>query len=309
MNTNRLLRVLPELGILVTVIETGSFSAAARRIGLPPSSISRSMSKLEDELGTKLLERTTRRLALTSAGRVVHEQAVSMMDAAKAAVSSTQSEQDELKGVVRVAAPKAFCKHIMAPLVFRFMTQHPQLRIQLTASDNLIDPTSGEVDIVFHVTDSPIENLVAHKVGYVNQVVCTTPAYLSDRDKPTQPQDLLDHPCITLGERSDDHYWYFAKEGELEQVRTQGFFASNHSEIRLAAVEAGLGISVFPEFVVIDAIDSGRLVPLLSDWEYQGNYQGQVYAQHSQSRFVPAAIRSFIRFAQAELSAQPMQAI
>ncbi len=308
MNTNRLLRVLPELGILVTVIETGSFSAAARRIGLPPSSISRSMSKLEEELGAKLLERTTRTLALTSAGRVVHEQAVSMMDAAKAAVSSTQSEQDELKGVLRVAAPKAFCKHIMTPLVFRFMALHPKLRIQLTASDNLIDPTSGDVDIVFHVTDSPIENLVAHKVGHVNQVVCTTPAYLADRIQPCHPQDLLDHPCIALGERNDDHCWYFAKEGELEQVRTQGFFASNHSEIRLAAVTEGLGISVFPEFVVAEAIAAGQLVPMLTDWVYQGSYHGDVYAQHSQSRFVPATIRRFIKFVQAELSTQPAQA-
>lgn len=302
MSTSNLLRLLPELGILVTVIETGSFSAAARRLQLPPSSISRSISRLEEQLAAKLLERTTRSLALTSIGKEVYEQAGAMMEAAKAAIQSTQSAQTELSGLLRIAAPKAFCKHIMAPLVFRFMAQHPKLKVQLTASDHPIDPVGGEVDILIQITQTPLEHLVAKSLGRIKQVVCATPVYIQQHSQPIRPQDLLDHVCIALGESSDDHCWYFAKGDQIEQVQTQGNFASNHSEIRLAAIEAGMGLSIFPEFVVADAIKQGRLMALLEDWAFQGNYQGQIYAQYGQSRFVPATIKAFIAFAQQDLT-------
>ncbi|RUM56372.1 MAG: LysR family transcriptional regulator [Marinomonas sp.] len=302
MNTNELLKLLPELGTFVTVVDAGSLSEAGRRLQLPPSSISRAISKLEDQLSSKLLERTTRSLALTPIGRDVYEQALSMMDAAKAAIARIESQKHELNGLLRIAAPKALSKHIIAPLIFKFIGQHPALKVQLTASDNMVDPATGEVDLLLQVTESPCEHLVARPVGFVKQVLCTTWDYLEQHPKPQHPQDLKDHTCIALGEKNDGHCWYFANGETVEQVMTKGAFASNHSEIRLAAVQKGLGISIFPEFVVNEAISKGELVALLQDWTFQGSYHGTIYAQYSQSRFVPATIRAFISFLTSELA-------
>ncbi|TDO95767.1 LysR family transcriptional regulator [Marinomonas balearica] len=302
MTPHKLMELLPELAVLVAVVEEGSFTNAGKKLGLPPSSISRTISKLEAGLSTKLLERTTRRVALNAIGREVFEAAKNMLNAAKSAVEITQSQQTLLNGELRICAPKAFTKLILSPIVFEFMQEHPELTIKLTASDHIIDPSSGEVDLLYRLTNHPIEGLVARKIASVKQIVCASPTYLERESTPHKPSDLSKHNCISLGEFEGDHIWHFDQLGSLEKVKTQGNFSSNHSEIRKEAVLRDLGISAFPEFTIRDEIHSEKLIPLLADWHFNGTYHGTVFAQHTQSRYVPIQIRQFIEFSAPRIS-------
>ncbi|WCN11855.1 LysR family transcriptional regulator [Marinomonas mediterranea] len=296
MTPNQLLELLPELAVFVAVVEEGSFTNAGKKLGLPPSSISRTISKLETGLTTKLLERTTRRVAVNSIGREVFESAKNMLNSAKSAVDITQSRQNHLTGELRIAAPKAFTKLILASIVFEFMEANPTLTLKVTASDHIIDPSSGEVDLIYRLTNQPIDGLVARKVANVKQVICASPTYLKRKQIPSRPEDLTQHNCISLGEFEGDHIWHFDQSGHTEKVKTQGNFSSNHSEIRKEAVLRHMGISAFPEFAVKEELESEMFIPLLQDWHFSGTYQGEVFAQYSQSRYVPIQIRRFIEF-------------
>ncbi|WP_413283466.1 LysR family transcriptional regulator [Vibrio sp. MA40-2] len=300
MDTNKIMNLMPEMATFVSVIEEGSFSKAAQKLGVMPSSVSRSISKLENALQQKLIERTTRSLRLTSVGEEVFQLCLAMLQSAKQAVHAAQASQNEAVGELTVAAPKALARQILMPRTLAFVKAYPNVQLKWKVTDHYIDPIGGEVDIVIHITTHPVERLVAKTLGTVKRIACATPEYINKYGLPTHPSDLISHQCIGYGETPADDSWTLTLGAKKHTLKIKGPLAVNHSEIRREAVLQGLGISIFPDFTVAKYLASGDLIQVLPEWHIKGGYQGSIVAQYPQSRYIPNQLKAFIDFLAAE---------
>lgn len=293
MDNNQLMTLFPEMVIFVRVVEAGSFSQAAKNLGKAPSSISRSITRLENLLEQKLLERTTRQMALSSAGEEIYARCREMLAAAQLAVAAAESDKTGPSGLLRVAAPKALARQMLMPMVLDFMQAYPKIELQLKVEDYYIDPISDAIDVIIHITEHPVPGLVGKVLGHSRWVMCATPRYLARHGTPQQPQDLTQHHCITLGENPRDKRWTFTKETTEITVNVSGQLSVNHSEIRRAAVLRDMGISVFPEFAIAQSLHSRAVIAPFPAWHISGNDQGQILTQYAQSKYIPAQIKTF----------------
>lgn len=296
MDTNKLIALMPELAVFKIVVDEGSFTAAAKKLGVTPSALSKQLSRLEHTLSAKLLERTTRKLVITESGKGIYDQCCTMLDATKQVVEFTSSEHTTPSGTLTVAAPKAFLSIVLQPLVTPFLTKYPDIELKLKASDGEIDLISEGIDVVFRLTEKPSEGLVLKQIGKVSLSLCASPDYLARRGIPKVPTDLLEHDCIYLGETATDHIWDFVKDDEFHTIPVKGRYAVNHSQMRLRGVLDGLGIGIFPDFVIKKALEDGTVKEVLSDWTIKGNYQGDIALQFAQTKFMPARLRVFIDY-------------
>ncbi len=303
MDTNKLLPLLSEMAVLVCVVEQGSFSKAAEKLGVAPSSISRSMHRLEHGLQEKLLERTTRKMTLTSIGKEVFILCREMLNSAQLAVSAAHSSDRRVSGTLRVAAPKALAKHKLTSIMLDFLERYPEVTVQFKVVDHFVDPISDEVDVIIHITETPIEGLVGKVLSPSPLVLCASSTYATSHGLPDTPEKLADHNCLCLGESPNDQIWSFSSSQRSLSVPVTGSFAVNHSEIRLAAVKKGHGISMFPYFVVESALESGQLVEILAEWDLRGKYQGDIVVQYAQSKYIPNQIKAFVEFLSTQFQA------
>lgn len=298
MDTNKIISLLTEMAAFVMVVENESFSKAGKKLNVTPSSVSRSVSRLEAALGHKLLERTTRKVSLNPKGKEVFEFCHAMLSSAKLAANAAQSIEGQPAGVLRIAAPKAFAKQVIAPMALDFAQSYPLITVKLKAVDHFIDPISDEVDVIIRLTNQPIEGLVAKVLSHTRLILCASPDYLAKMGVPDKPTALAHHQCITLGEEPGDDVWQFIKNDQKAKVRVNESFAANHTQIRRDAALRGLGIAIFPDFAIQDTIEKGDLIPVLSDWQLLGRYQGDIVAQYAQSKYIPIQIRTFVDYLQ-----------
>ncbi|MDC0609164.1 LysR family transcriptional regulator [Vibrio sp.] len=296
MDTNKLIALLPDLATFVSVVENGSFTLAAEHLGITPSGISRQITRLERELATTLLQRTTRKQSLTESGMEVYQHALSILNSAREVANIAQRDAEQLEGTIRIAAPKAFCKNELYPHLLAFIQQYPKIKLQVMVRDKPSEPISDQVDIVFSITSTPQEHLVAKKISHARSILCASPDYLQRYGLPKTPDELVQHNCLYLGENRDDNHWYFSKDGVLMDVIVSGPLAINHSELRLDAALKGMGIALLPDFTCREPLLSGSLVEVLNDWSIRGPYQGCVYIQFIQTTNLPRKLRTFIDF-------------
>jgi DNA-binding transcriptional LysR family regulator len=296
MNTNKLHSLLPDMATFVCVVETGSFTAAAKQLGITPSAISRQISRLEKALNLTLLERTTRKQFPSDSGKLAYASCRALVDNAKEVANISDVSQREAKGTLYIAVPKAFAKQVLEPLLLTFMHLYPLINVHLKISDLFIDPINGEVDMIFTLTNTPIENLVSKKLGTVRSILCASPDYLAKHSLLLHPQQLTRHSCLYLGENPKDCEWDFTKKGQAVKVVVDGRYSVNHTEMRLNAAKAGFGIAILPDFTVKQAVKNKELVQLLGDWDVNGSYQGVVNLQYATRLFMPAKMRVFIDF-------------
>ena len=302
MDTNKLIALLPEMAVFVVVIEEGSFSKAAEKLGVAPSSVSRSISKLENALCQKLLERTTRNMRLSIAGEEVHGLCMDMLKSARLATDAAFSSQSEVAGEIRIAAPRALASQVLSPLILDFLQEYPNVSVHFVVEDHFIDPIGHEVDMVIHITDKPVEGLVAKELGTNRLLICASKSYLEKFGYPRSPEELSAHQCIRLGESPVDRKWVFGRQGVIRTVKFDGRLAVNHTEIRKEAVLRGMGVSIFPEFSIDTLIQSGEVVALFPEWEVKGSYQGKIVAQYPQSRFIPRQLKMLVEYLHSRLS-------
>lgn len=294
MSTNDFLEVMHELVAFVRVAEAGSFSAAARLHGLTPSAVSRQIARLEKTMGVALLQRSTRQLRLTQAGLEVLERGREMVAAAQATLRVAEGHMETPKGLVRISAPKAVSRHLLHQPLLDFMQRYPDVDVHLLVVDRLVDPLREGVDLVVRLTDNPPPGLVARALMPVRQLVLASPAYVAAHAHIQTPEDLIAHSCISLGEQEHDNRWRFVRGDDAVEVAVAGRYTVNHSEMRLEAIEAGLGVGCVPEFVARDALAAGRVVRLLPDWTYDNLYQGTMYLLFSASRYTTPKVRALI---------------
>lgn len=302
MDTNNLMALLPDMAAFVAVVETGSFTKAAEKLGITPSGVSRQVSRMETALSSVLIERTTRRQTTTLVGLAVYEQCRNMLDSAKEAVLASEQNANEAKGRLRIASPKAFARQVLGPFLLEFTELYPQISLHVQVTDLRLDPAYHDVDITFRVAEQPYEHLVSKQIGTIRSVLCASPHYLGARGVPDSPEALAEHDCLPLGLFDGDNCWVFSQDQKKTAVTVDGRYINNHSEMRLAGVKRGLGIGIFPEFVVKSALEAGEVIEVLPGWQVHSEFQGGIFMQFNAMRFMPNKMRVFLDFIESRFS-------
>ncbi|SFE06808.1 LysR family transcriptional regulator [Paracidovorax konjaci] len=302
MRTNEALDSLPDMAVFARVVAAGSFSAAARGLGLTPSAVSRQVARLESVLRVRLLERTTRRLRLTEAGRAAYAHCEALESAAREVLSLAGDAATGVpRGLVRMSVPKAYGRQRIHALVPPFLAAHPQVDLQLVVTDRTVDLFAEDIDLALRITDTPPPGLAGRPLEAVEHLVCASPAYLAQRGTPEHPRDLARHDCIALGEDERDRHWRFVRAGgtgglaeAATTVAVRGRYVANHSEMRCDAALAHLGIATLPGFTARAALETGALVRVLPGWRHTTAYSGTAWLLYPPNRFLPARVRAWI---------------
>lgn len=259
---------LPDLegwAIFASVVEHRSFSAAADALGLSKATISKAVSRLEGSLGQALFHRTSRRLALTEAGRPLAERAARIMAEAVAAEEAARDAASAPAGRVRMAAPMSFGVTNVAPIVADFLLAHPGIEIELHLSDARVDIVAEGFDVALRIADLPDSSLRARRLCTVAAHLVAAPAYLAAHGTPTHPSQLGEHRL--LGYTNVAGPWRFrSTDGAEVSVKAGGPLAANSGDALVPALVAGLGIARLPAFILGDTLTSGAVVPILLDW-------------------------------------------
>lgn len=294
MSINTALNSLTDMAVFARVVEAGSFSAAARELGIAPSAASRQVARLESVLRVRLLERTTRKLRLTEAGTAAYSRCQAMMGAAREVMALSDSQAATPRGLVRVSMPKAIGRQVIHPLMADFLAKYPEVDVQLVITDRQVDLFEESIDLALRITETPPAGLAGRPLMRMRHLVCASPRYLAQRGTPAHPQDLADHSCLYLGEVDSDRQWRFRRGGEQASIKVSGRYVANHSEVRLEAALADLGIASLPEFTARSALAGGALVEVLSDWEHLTDYAGLCWLLYPSNRFLPAKVRAWV---------------
>jgi len=254
---------LADLETFVVVADAGGVSPAARRLGLPKSVVSRRLSRLESELATVLLTRTTRGAALTEAGATFREHAARVCAEMEAARDSIAPEGD-VRGLLRVSAPLSFGPTHIAPVLAELARRHPSLQVHASYSDRMVDLVAEGFDAAIRLGYLADSSLLARRIRPFRGRVVASPAYIAAHGAPKTPQDVAQHPALMQGTES----WRF-KDGERERtVHPQGRFKADNGQALVAGALAGLGIAALPDFLIDEHLANGALVPLLVDYPF-----------------------------------------
>ena len=258
---------LEGLAIFAKVVEARSFSGAAEQLGLSKATVSKAVTRVEARLGARLFNRTSRRLALTDAGRQLAARAAQLLAAADEAEREAMSQSASPRGLVRLAAPMSFGLSQLAPLLPDFCAAYPDITLDLHLSDAMVDLIGDGFDAALRIAAMPDSSLLARRLCAVSLLVVAAPAYLKRRGRPSHPLHLADHACLGYSYAPTPDSWRFTNAaGEVASVRAVGPLRINNGDAMIPALVAGLGISVLPDFIVSDAVKAGRLEVILTDW-------------------------------------------
>lgn len=305
MSTNQSISLLQEMAIFVKVVETGSFSETARQLGNTPSAISRAISRLEHALGTRLLQRTTRKLRLSESGKQVYAYCLEMVNAAQAVIDNSGKFNSEPHGTVRISVPKAVGHYLLHPHIPEFLERYPKVDVQMLLEDKLIDFIDDEIDLAIRITNEPSLGLKGRKLIEIDHVIVATAEYLEKNGMPQQPQDLKEHQCIYLGEQASDSKWKFQKENKTTSVSVKGRYSANHTGIRLDAALKHMGIASLPYFVARHSLETKALIQVLPDWYFKTYYSGDAWLLYPPTRYLAPKIEVFIHFLAEKLKLEP----
>ena len=258
---------LEALAIFARVAETQSFSGAAETLGLSKATVSKAVTRLEQQLKTTLLHRTSRRFALTDAGRTLAARAAHMLAEAEGAVSEALDMSMTPRGLVRLAAPMSFGMGYVAPALPDFLARHPDVSVDLHLSDEVIDLVGGGFDCALRIAALADSSLTARRLRPVERFLVASPDYLAQRGRPTHPDDLKRHACLGYAYMPTPDVWRFVNdEGQEATVRPAGPLRANTSDALIASLCAGLGLTPLPDFICWNHVAEGRLEPVMTDW-------------------------------------------
>ncbi|HWX58356.1 LysR family transcriptional regulator [Bradyrhizobium sp.] len=256
------------LAIFAKVVELRSFAAAAGELALSKATVSKAVSRLEERLGARLFNRTSRRLALTDAGQRLSERAARLLTDGEAAESEVLAQSTTPRGLVRLAVPMTFGVKVMAPLLPEFLKTYPEVAIDLHLGDATVDLIGEGFDAGLRIARLPDSSLIARRLCPMPRYTVAAPSYLKRNGRPTHPMHLADHKCFGYAYLSNPNIWHYTNAaGEEVSVRPAGPLRVNNGEALLPAVLAGLGIADLPEFIVGDAIASGKVEVILKGWK------------------------------------------
>ena len=281
-----------ELHVFAAVVETGSFTAAAERLDIAKSAVSRRVSALEERLGVELLRRTTRKQNLTDAGQELYERSTRVLSDLEEIESAVSQEHGEVSGLLRVALPLSFGVSQMCAPIARFGEEHPRVRFDLDLNDRRIDLVEEGIDVAVRIGQLPDSSLVARKLFEVRTVICGSPGYFDTHGTPKTPQDLLQHDCLVYGNLADPAKWVCTdQQGKRHRVDVPRAMTASSGDFLCAAAKRGMGIAMQPTFIVGEAISRGELVPILTDYQWPVS---PAYAIYPATRHLSTRVRKFI---------------
>jgi len=279
--------------VFVAVVNAGGFSAAAQILGISKSAVSKRITLLEEQLGVRLLHRTTRRLSLTEAGKRYFEHAVQALNAVHRADDAVAELQGEPKGLLRINTPMSFGRLHVAALMPKFLARYPEVEIDLVVDDRVIDIVASGVDVAIRVGTLPDSTLIARKLAPCYHVLCASPDYIERYGRPATPDELSRHHCILFSYASSINEWTLIGECGTTTVNVSGRYQVNNSEILLTALRDGAGIGRLPTFVAGPDLKSGRLIVLCESYHFPID---SIYAVVPEREYMPAKTRAFVDF-------------
>jgi DNA-binding transcriptional LysR family regulator len=285
---------LAAMSVFAQVVEARSFTAAAAKIGISKSLVSREVSALEQSLSVKLLNRTTRRLSLTESGAIFYEHCVRAVQEAQAAERRVTQTQSELAGLVRVTCVQAFALRHLMPALGEFHARYPQIRIKLSCSNRTLDLGMEGFDIGIRISQHPDPNLVARRLAANRKVLCAAPAYLARRGTPSVLEDLAQHDGVLFPGLAPKGAWALRADGRTHAVPVKARLETDDMDAAHAAVVAGLGIGALPLYVAAADLRLGRLVPLLRQFDVLP--EADIYLAFLPNRTLPLRVRTLIDF-------------
>ncbi len=256
------------MAIFAKVVEQRSFAGAAQELTLSKATVSKAVSRLEERLGTRLFNRTSRRLALTDAGQRLSERAIRLLADGEEAETEALAQSVVPRGLVRFAVPMTFGVKKIAPLLSAFLEQYPEVAIDLHLSDATVDLIGEGFDLALRIARLPDSSLIARRLCAIPRYTVAAPSYLKRYGRPTHPMHLAEHKCFGYAYLATAGVWHYTNAaGEQASVRPAGQLRVNNGEAVLPAVIAGLGIADLPEFIVGDAIAAGQVEVILKGWK------------------------------------------
>lgn len=284
---------LTEMTVFTEVARQGGFSAAARQLDLAPSSVSKLITRMERRLGSRLLNRTTRKLSLTEGGKLFLHHCLTILDQVDEAEALLSGYYSEPKGILRVTSSPGFAKHQLLPLIPVFLQQHPGVELDLRLTGETVDLIDGGIDVAIRLGSLSDSSLIARKLGESRRIICASPAYLKNNGVPQTPAELEHHNCLTNSASTTFNQWRFHTPDGEETISVSGnFICDTVDSLHDLALQGG-GIVRLAEFMVGEDIRAGRLVPLLE--KYNRELQ-PIHALYTHRDHLPAKVRAFIDF-------------
>lgn len=282
------------MAAFVRAVETGGFTAAAQDLGLTPSAVSKLVTRLEDRLGARLLQRTTRRLQLTDEGSAFYARARPILNAMDEAEAEVAQASASPRGLLRLHCGSAFGLHGLTRAMPRFLELHPLVKIDLTLSDQPPDALEEGLDLALRVGPLDESSMVARRICTLQRVICAAPDYLERRGTPRTPDDLQQHNCLWITSLPALRRWPFDTEEGIRVVMIDGNLVANNAEAVLQLAVAGLGITRLTDVIVGDAIRRGQLVPILTSWHHVEPVP--LYATYPSGRNLSPKVRAMVDF-------------
>lgn len=279
--------------VFVAVTENGSFAAAARKLGITKSAVSKRIGILEANLGTQLFHRSTRSISLTEAGEIYLSHALQALGSAQEAEDAVAALQGDPVGHLKLSAPISFGQLHVAPTIPEFLRQYPGITMEVSMDDRFVDLVQSGMDLALRAGTLPDSALIARKLAPIHSVIVASPGYLDRAGEPVHPEDLTNHECLHYAYSRDPLEWKFiGDDGEIA-VKTRGKFRVNNSEALCTTLIGGMGIGRLPTFIAGAHLASGRLRRVLPDFQMP---EQALYAVFPERQYVPAKVRAFVEY-------------
>ncbi|MPQ69193.1 MULTISPECIES: LysR family transcriptional regulator [unclassified Pseudomonas] len=283
-----------DMRIFCQVMDSGSFTAAADQLGLSKQFVSRRLMQLEERLGVRLINRSTRRLDMTPLGQSYYESALRLLSEVEQVEQGIAGQTVEPRGTVRLSAPLSFAMVHLSEVLPAFLQRYCDVTVEVDLSDRPVDLLGEGYDLALRIGVLEDSTLIARRIGSIQRVYCASPAYLAERGTPVKPEDVQAHDCLPYG-HGRQVQWRFEGQGKPLIVNVTGRMRVNNGELLKDAAIAGMGITYLPTFIVDSALKDGRLVPVLADFCPEPLALSAVYPQHRQGSRPVRALIEFLR--------------
>ena len=282
-----------EIETFVRIVESGSITSAAKQMRVAKSAVSRRLKELEFRLDAQLLNRSTRKLTLTDTGRTLYERAVGLLSDWEEIEAFTRDSQCALSGTIRLAAPLSFGLKHLSPAILDFAAAHPEIKFDIDFNDRVVDLVGEGMDLAIRIGNLPDSNLIARKLAPIRTVASASPEYLREHGTPTHPDQLNQHKEIRYGNRREQGWTYTGPDGRPGRIDIPSTLIATNGEFLKDAAVRGHGIVIEPQFIVYEEIRNGKLVEILSDYQWP---LLSAYAVYPHNRHLSRRVRAFVDF-------------
>ncbi|HHM6356869.1 MULTISPECIES: LysR family transcriptional regulator [Pseudomonas] len=292
-----------QITAFLAAIEHGGFNSAGQALGRDGSILSRRVTALERRLGVRLMERTTRRLALTEAGEAFHQRMRGALQALQEIEQDTAAAATGVRGTLRIALPATFGRMWVAPILPAFLATYPDLLVEAAFEDRYVDLVAESFDVAVRIGTLADSRLVARRLAPSRRLLCASPAYLQAHGTPVRPADLAQHACLGFSRLASHPLWHLRDGDKATAIRIAGPLVTDDAQSLVQAAVSGAGIAMVSDWLAGPELCSGRLVPVLPDHPVENNET--VYLVHPSARLVPAKTRAFTDWIVGELGTRP----